>query len=127
MDNMIGWKMFIVNACSMFLETEETMNHLLTCKVMEVIWKSILVWFECSWVLLASLLDHCRNGSFWQDPQEARICGRFPSWRKFGLSGKNGTTGASKANLLVLEILIEREKFSVASWVSVLPHFLDTP
>ena len=58
LDNLRRRKIIIVNACPLCLASEETVDHLLlNCKVVQAVWKSVIGWFDCSWVLPSSLLD----------------------------------------------------------------------
>ena len=58
MDNLRRKGKFLVNACPMCLEEEETVDHLtLNCRVANMIWNSVLGWFSCSWAFPRSIQD----------------------------------------------------------------------
>lgn len=58
MDNLRRQKRIVVNACTLSLANEETVDHLLlNCRVAYALRRSVLSWFKCSWVLYRSVKD----------------------------------------------------------------------
>lgn len=51
MDNLWNHKIVIINACPPCLAGAEFIDHLLNHKVFQMLWRLILGWFDCSWVL----------------------------------------------------------------------------
>lgn len=69
-DNLRKRGKFVVNGCPMCLKVVETVDHLiLNCKNAQMIWKSVLSWFECCWVLPKTLLYLFKE---WKTPTTVR-------------------------------------------------------
>lgn len=64
MDNHRRRKWIEVNACPMFLADEEMVDHLmLSCKAVQAMWRSVLGWFDCKWVLPRKSVSLLRLGT----------------------------------------------------------------
>ena len=118
--------MTIVNGCPMYLRDEESVDHLLlNCKSAQSIWMAIVGGFGCCWVLPHALPELFQA---WKAPiGDPR--GKVMWWLSFFVVI---WTIWKERNLRCFEgiasnesMLVEKSKFLVALWVSILVG--DTP
>lgn len=123
MDNLWKHKVVIVSAYPVCLAGEETVDHLmLNCWVAQQVWRSVLWWFGCGWVLpytLGHLFEAWKMGVgtvVWKLSFLAVI---WSIWKGF--------IGILKARSKVSQVapLIGKVKSTVALTRSVLSQFRD--
>lgn len=96
----------IVNGCPMCLQNVEYVDPLLLhCEVAECLWRSILSWFDYSWVSQNSMGAFYRAWMMGVGSARRRIMWKASFsfsiffWQSFGLFGKKETLGTSKVTL----------------------------
>ena len=112
----------------MCLGDEETVDHLLLhCTIAQGLWSAVLSWFDCAWAHPDSILGqfeawHMEIGSekgkaLWRSSFRAVL---WSIWNE-----RNAQ--CFDDNQSSLESLVDRLKFTIAPWVSILPRFRDIP
>lgn len=128
MDNLCLWNMIIVNAYPLCLQAEESVDHLLlNCVMAQGMWLAFLNLFGCQWMLSRRVLYHflawsCAVGSkrgtmMWH---LSFMAGTWSLWKERNVRCFDGCSS-------LLQVAVERAKFWVASWASVLPFSTSIP
>lgn len=116
-----------VNACRMCLAGEETVDQLLLIsKLAQFLWRSVLNWFGCIWVLPHTAIPSSiflKPGVCLQEVQEEKSYrGLLYLWL-FGDYGRKGMQGVWMGLSFCADSLADSLKFTVASWMLVIPYF----
>lgn len=124
MDNLRKRKVIVINACSMCLRDEKSVNHLLlNCRVGWKVWCSLIRGFGYSWIPPRSIVDFFvgwqsfagskKGKMMWSLPFVAVIWALWKEKRRRCFEGKSSSS----------DVIAAKARISVAVWASILPNF----
>lgn len=126
-DNLRRRDRILVNACPMELADKESVDHLfLGCKIAQVPWNKVLSQFDCSRILLHTILGLFKAWNLTSYSGKGKMMLKSPFLGVLWIIWKERNSRCFNGKALDVESLSDKLRFNVASWLAFRPQFHDT-
>lgn len=117
-----------MNPKPMCMADEETMDHLLLrSKVAQALWSLIVRWFDYCWAFPCHLGELFQTWHLWTHSVRGRVMWTTSFHAVISTIWKERNFGCFEGKQTYQEDLIDRLKFTIASWASILLKFQGIP